>query len=240
MIEKQIKDVIYENRKKKQLTQEQLADQLNVSNKTISKWERGLNLPDASIMQDVCSILDISLNELFAGEKLNKDEQIKHSEQTIINILKNQKHRNKIYKICLSILIVVVLIIIGRFTLIKMGYIMDDNLKYTQVYIAEYGDVKGNVDINSFGKKNIAFDIGANKYGEAVFKNPSKALKVLKRDYKDGIKLIQREFNLLPLNRFNYKSYGTFGWQVTIGTEEEKEQARFVSSFMDIYENSFN
>ena len=195
-------------RKKKDLTQEQLAEKLNVSKNAVSKWERGLNLPDASIMQDVCSILDISLNELFAGEKLNKDEQIKHSEQTIINILKNQKHRNKIYKICLSILIVVVLIIIGRFTLIKMGYIMDDNLKYTQVYIAEYGNVKGNVDINSFGKKNIAFDIGANKYGEAVFKNPSKALKVLKRDYKDGIKLIQKEFNLLPLNRFNYKSYG--------------------------------
>ena len=153
-------------RKKKDLTQEQLAEKLNVSKNAVSKWERGLNLPDASIMQDVCSILDISLNELFAGEKLNKDEQIKHSEQTIINILKNQKHRNKIYKICLSILIVVVLIIIGRFTLIKMGYIMDDNLKYTQVYIAEYGDVKGNVDINSFGKKIIAFDIGANKYGE--------------------------------------------------------------------------
>lgn len=140
-------------RKKKDLTQEQLAEKLNVSKNAVSKWERGLNLPDASIMQDVCSILDISLNELFAGEKLNKDEQIKHSEQTIINILKNQKHRNKIYKICLSILIVVVLIIIGRFTLIKMGYIMDDNLKYTQVYIAEYGDVKGNVDINSFGKR---------------------------------------------------------------------------------------
>ena len=144
-------------RKKKDLTQEQLAEKLNVSKNAVSKWERGLNLPDASIMQDVCSILDISLNELFAGEKLNKDEQIKHSEQTIINILKNQKHRNKIYKICLSILIVVVLIIIGRFTLIKMGYIMDDNLKYTQVYIAEYGDVKGNVDINSFGKKEYCF-----------------------------------------------------------------------------------
>ena len=107
-------------RKKKDLTQEQLAEKLNVSKNAVSKWERGLNLPDASIMQDVCSILDISLNELFAGEKLNKDEQIKHSEQTIINILKNQKHRNKIYKICLSILIVVVLIIIGRFTLIKI------------------------------------------------------------------------------------------------------------------------
>ena len=178
-------------RKKKDLTQEQLAEKLNVSKNAVSKWERGLNLPDASIMQDVCSILDISLNELFAGEKLNKDEQIKHSEQTIINILKNQKHRNKIYKICLSILIVFVLIIIGRFTLIKMGYIMDDNLKYTQVYIAEYGDVKGNVDINSFGKKNIAFDIGANKYGYAVFKNPNKAFNRLKKDYSKRNDLIK-------------------------------------------------
>ena len=222
------------------LTQEELAQKIPIDRTAVSKWERGLNLPDASIMQDVCSILDISLNELFAGEKLNKDEQIKHSEQTIINILKNQKHRNKIYKICLSILIVVVLIIIGRFTLIKMGYIMDDNLKYTQVYIAEYGNVKGNVDINSFGKKNIAFDIGANKYGNAVFKNPKKAFKRLKKDYSKGIKLIQKEFNLLPLNNFNYKNYGTYGWQVSTGTKEEQEQARFVSSFMDIYENSFN
>ena len=60
-------------RKKKDLTQEQFAEKLNVSKNAVSKWERGLNLPDASIMQDVCSILDISLNELFVGEKLNKD-----------------------------------------------------------------------------------------------------------------------------------------------------------------------
>ena len=52
-------------------------------------------------------------------------------------------------------------------------------------------------------------------------------------------KLIQKEFNLLPLTNFNYKSYKIYGWQVTTGTNEEKEQSRFVSSFMDIYENSF-
>ena len=53
-------------RKKKDLTQEQLAEKLNVSKNAVSKWERGLNLPDASIMQDVCSILDISSNELIS------------------------------------------------------------------------------------------------------------------------------------------------------------------------------
>ena len=44
----------------------------------------------------------------------------------------------------------------------------------------------------------------------------------------------------MPLTNFTYKSYKTYGWQVTTGTDEEKEQARFVSSFLDIYENSFN
>ena len=84
-------------RKKQDLTQEQLAEKLNVSKNAVSKWERGLNLPDASIMKELCSLLDISLNELFAGEKLNKEEEVKQSEQTIISILKNQKYRNKIY-----------------------------------------------------------------------------------------------------------------------------------------------
>ncbi|MGL5066303.1 MAG: hypothetical protein ACRC6T_00545 [Sarcina sp.] len=41
------------------------------------------------------------------------------------------------------------------------------------------------------------------------------------------------------MNKLNYKSYGTYGWQVNSGTQEEKEQAKFISSFIDIYENSF-
>ena len=122
----------------------------------------------------------------------------------------------------------------------KSGYIIDDNLKYSQIYITGESNIKGNVDINMFGKINIDFDIGANKYGYAVFKNPNKALKTLKKEYSKGIKLIQKEFNLLPLTNFNYRKYKNYGWQVTTGTDEEKEQASFVSSFMDIYENSFN
>ncbi len=227
-------------RKEKGLTQEQLAENLNISKNAVSKWERGMNLPDASNMQELCAILDITINELFIGEKLNKEQQIMHSEQTIISILKDQKHRNSLYKLCISLLIVIIFIMVGRFALIKSGYVMDENLKYTQIYLSEYSNVKGNVDIDSFGKIDIAFDIGANKYGEAVFKNPDKALKLLKKEYKSGLDLIQKEFKLLPINIFNYKAYGTFGWQATTGTEEEQEQARFISSFMDIYKNSFN
>lgn len=55
----------------------------------------------------------------------------------------------------------------------------------------------------------------------------------------EGIKLTQDEYDLFPLNKFNYKPYGNLGWQVTIGSEKGNEQAAFISRFFDIYENSF-
>lgn len=118
--------------------------------------------------------------------------------------------------------------------------IINSNLKYSQEYIVGKGNIKGNVAIEFFTSKSLDFDIGANKYGYTVFKNPSRAFKKLKEEYSTGIKLIQKEFKLFSLNNLNYKKYGIYGWQVTTGTEEEQEQARFVSSFMDIYENSFS
>lgn len=230
-------------RKSKEITQEQLAENLGVSKNAVSKWERGLNLPDASIMQDLCNNLEISLNELFAGEHLKEKEVKNQSETNILEILKFSNDKSKKYRILIliiSVLLIISFVILGRELLVSCGYILDNDLKYSQIYISGDGNIKGNVDVNKFGKINIDFDIGANKYGYAVFKNPNKALKRLKHDYSKGIKLIQKEFNLLPLNNFTYKNYKTYGWQVTTGTVEEKEQARFVSSFMDIYENSFN
>ena len=231
------------SRKSKEITQEQLAEKLGVSKNAVSKWERGLNLPDASIMQELCNNLEISLNELFAGEHLKEKEVKNQSEKNILEILKFSDDKNKKYKILIliiSVLLIISFVILGRELLVKCGYILDNDLKYSQIYISGDENIKGNVNVNKFGKINIDFDIGANKYGYAVFKNPNKAFKRLKKDYSKGIKLIQKEFNLLPLNNFTYKKYKTYGWQVTTGTAEEKEQATFVSSFMDIYENSFN
>lgn len=229
-------------RKEKNMTQEQLAEKMGVSINAVSKWERGLSFPDVSILQELCSTLGISLNELFAGDYLKEKEIKNQSEKNILEILKFNNDKTKKYRLLIfviSLLLIIAFVILGREILVKCGYILDSDLKYSQIYISGDGNIKGNVDINKFGKINIDFDIGANKYGYAVFKNPNKALKRLKKDYSKGIKLIQKEFNLLPLNNFTYKDYKTFGWQVITGTDEEKEQARFVTSFMDIYEESF-
>ena len=73
-------------RKDKKLTQEQLAEKLHISVNAVSKWERGLNLPDYSNMQPLCDILGISLNEFFAGEHIKENEIKQQSDYYNFNI----------------------------------------------------------------------------------------------------------------------------------------------------------
>lgn len=75
--------------------------------------------------------------------------------------------------------------------------------------------------------------------GKEVFVDPSAALSQALIDYADGFDAIRREYKLFPINRFNFRKYMTYGWQLTTGTEEEKQQAGQISRFLDIYENSF-
>ena len=70
MNQEKIGKFIAKCRKDKNLTQGELADKLNISNKTISKWETGRGMPDASIMLELCEYLGITVNELLSGEKL--------------------------------------------------------------------------------------------------------------------------------------------------------------------------
>ena len=86
MNQEKIGRFIAENRKEKKLTQEGLAEKLGITNKSVSKWENGNCLPDSSLFKPLCKILDISINELFAGEKLN-DEGKKEANECLINLL---------------------------------------------------------------------------------------------------------------------------------------------------------
>lgn len=73
MDQEKIGKFISECRREKQITQEQLAVQLGVTSKAVSKWETGHCLPDASKYKSLCEILDITVNELFAGERLSSE-----------------------------------------------------------------------------------------------------------------------------------------------------------------------
>ncbi|MBE6108375.1 MAG: hypothetical protein E7192_07025 [Erysipelotrichaceae bacterium] len=125
-------------------------------------------------------------------------------------------------------------------TILLAGCNLKIKYPYVQEYVAGQGNIKGNVSVEKFTSVSDDFAIGANEDGYAVFKDPDKAFDRLLELYSKGIHLIQTSFHLKPLSKTNYKSYGKYGWQVTTGTKEEREQAYFVSAFMDIYENSFS
>lgn len=77
MNQEKIGKFIAECRKKQDLTQQELADKLNLTYKAISKWECGKGLPDVTLYEPLCKILKISLNEFFAGQLLEEEEVLK-------------------------------------------------------------------------------------------------------------------------------------------------------------------
>lgn len=83
MDNQKIGQFIAQNRRKKRLTQLQLAEQLHVTNKAVSKWENGRCLPDPALFTPLCAVLGITLNELLAGEKISKEEREQYFEQNV-------------------------------------------------------------------------------------------------------------------------------------------------------------
>ena len=102
---------IAECRKKVNLTQMQLAEKLGITDKAISKWERGIAMPDSSIMLELCDILSISVNELLSGEKINMENNIQKSEQLFLDMAKELEKKNK--TIWTSMWIILTVSIIG-------------------------------------------------------------------------------------------------------------------------------
>ena len=82
-------------RKRANLTQLQLADRLGITDKAISKWERGITMPDTSIMLELCDILGISVNELLSGEKINMENSSQKNEQLLLDMAKELEKKNK-------------------------------------------------------------------------------------------------------------------------------------------------
>lgn len=87
MDNKKIGAFIAEHRKKQGLTQEQLGERLHVSNKTISRWENGNYMPDISLLKPLSDELNVSVNELLAGEKIAEEQTAAYYEQNLIHTL---------------------------------------------------------------------------------------------------------------------------------------------------------
>ena len=104
---------IAECRKKASLTQMQLAEKLSITDKAISKWERGVAMPDTSIMLELCDILGISVNELLNGERINMENNERKNEQILLDMAKELEKKNK--TIWYSMWAIMIVSLIGLF-----------------------------------------------------------------------------------------------------------------------------
>ncbi|MDE6951003.1 MAG: helix-turn-helix domain-containing protein [Lachnospiraceae bacterium] len=94
MNQNKIGEFIAKCRKEHNMTQMQFAEKLGVTNKAVSKWETGKCLPDAALFDDICMLLNITLNEFFAGERIAPENIEKKSEENLIGIATELQKKN--------------------------------------------------------------------------------------------------------------------------------------------------
>ena len=94
---------IADERKRKGYTQKQLSEKLEISDKTISKWERGNGFPEVSLLLPLCNELEITVNELLSGERVSEEDYLKKAEENMVNLVREALESKK--KIVLSAMV---------------------------------------------------------------------------------------------------------------------------------------
>lgn len=179
------------------MTQKQLAEKLNMSDKSVSKWERGICLPDVSVYMELCEILGISINEFLAGEDIDAENVEKKSEDNIIQVTKDSKKKQKNLKSILAVVTtfaVIMVLVLGAVFVHKVmqpkNYITAVDRTSAEMKTAELlSGAEGAYLFNFYAKeeyKTLTIYLSEYQAGELINKS-----KVADLDY-DGIESAKR------------------------------------------------
>lgn len=226
---KKIGAFIAENRKAKKMTQKQLGEILGVTDKTISRWENGNYMPDLSLLLPLSEELGITLNELLNGERITKENIAEKTEVSLVNTLEysEQKIKKNNYRMY-AIIALTACILFLLWAFLNMVFFAE--VPYQNGDVSQWEEQYPN---------HSAFKMGLNRTGKPVFINTMKAMRQAKVIYSDAIAYLQKEYHLLPLSQYTYKTYMTYGWQIANEDEAIVEQGRALTGFLDIYDNCF-
>lgn len=130
MNQERIGKFIAEKRKAKKITQSELAEKLGVTDRSVSNWENGKNMPDLSLFKPLCKILDITINELLSGEELNKQEYQEKFEENIVNTIDYSTNKLNKYKEIVAL----ILIIFGLFISLSAIMIFPSESSWGSIY----------------------------------------------------------------------------------------------------------
>lgn len=114
---------IAQQRRAQNLTQRQLADQLAISDKTVSKWECGKGLPEVSLMLPLCEILQITVNDLLSGEKVAEGEYQKKAEENLMELMKENaenRERMTLSILCGAVTVIAVCALVALASLLEL------------------------------------------------------------------------------------------------------------------------
>lgn len=190
---KKIGAYIANKRKFLGMTQRQLADKLGMSDKSVSKWERGVCLPDVSIYMELCEILGISINEFLAGEDISEEDFARRSEDNLLRVTKYgkriQKHQKEIIAFLTAILMIAVIALsaVGLHNLLKPQ------------------NVIGPANLGAAEQKMVYLlsDINKDSVFHYSMKDDFKRLKIYMREYRHG-ELVSKK----ALAGLDYEGYG--------------------------------
>lgn len=175
----------YISYKRKELgfTQKQLAELLGMSDKSVSKWERGICLPDVSVYIELCNILEISINEFLAGEDISEENIIRKSEDNLIQVTKDSKEKQNSLKRSMAVLLIITIV-----TAACLGVILFQKLNQPKNYIVA-------VDQESTEMKTAKLLSGVD--GAFLFKYFTKedyqSLTIYMSEYRSGELMYQKE-----------------------------------------------
>lgn len=125
---------IASERKRKGYTQKQLSEKLGISDKTISKWERGNGFPEVSLLLPLCNELDITVNELLSGERVSEEDYRKKAEENMVNLVREAQESKK--KIIMSAMVALLVIVAAVPLFVISGAIeMDNWIRITLIVI---------------------------------------------------------------------------------------------------------
>ncbi len=118
---KKIGNFITERRKEQGLTQKQLAERLFISEKTVSKWETGKGLPDVSLMLPLCEQLQITVNELLLGERVEEQAYKQTAEENLLRLAGESKRKYKLFVLCAVLTVISVVSLLLLASLVEMS-----------------------------------------------------------------------------------------------------------------------
>lgn len=209
-------------RKEQGLTQKQLAEKLNMSDKSVSKWERGICLPDVSVYLELCKILDISINEFLAGEDIPKETIEQKAEENIIQITKDNKNKQKYLKKIIKLLIVMLVVFIF-ITSIFIYKKLTQPQNYIEPYLEKSTEMQTANMLSDHPGDILLFHYNSKKDFDS--------LTMYLTQYQKGKKISDKEICTF----YNNPSKGTNTGSIALVVDREASSLKIIDAFEDGY-----